>query len=385
MKVLRILSLVVVILGVASPEARAASTTITVLHEADLAAEERGLIEALRIYTRDLDCQVLVRGDAPTVITPETLEQLERGAKETGASIVVWTHRRDDGQTLFYIFDVASHDLRETEVPAGGVDGAAMEVALKARALLVVVDRRPAPTSSHAPGGTSDAEATPSTPTVPPPESAAPPGGARAPSASPPPHAAPSAPESGAPTVEAHRSPEPAAVVPRYALGATFGVVSPLDTTWLRSGLVVSAALRFGRLGSGRLWLTLDAAFTNQPHAQVNGFEVTLRDVPLAAGALARWSSSRAGFAAGPRASVHALEVDASGADGRTGASRRYTVGLGGFARGELRLINRVSGTLGLSIEGLVPTQEFTIAGQRVLTTGSVLLGATAGVVVLLP
>jgi hypothetical protein len=60
-------------------------------------------------------------------------------------------------------------------------------------------------------------------------------------------------------------------------------------------------------------------------------------------------------------------------------------VGLGGVASGELRLSDRLRATLGMSVEGLVPTQEFTVASQPALATGSILLGATAGIEVLIP
>jgi hypothetical protein len=382
---LHTLALSVAILGAAAPDARAAGATIVVLHEADLAGEEGRLIEALRIYTRDLACEVRLQSAAPAQLSPERLDSIEKEAAGAGASIVLWAHRRDDGQALFYIFDAAARDLRETEVGRLGVDHAATEVALKARALLVRVARRaPVPTSSEGHGRPSAPEADrPSAiraPSDPSERTAAP----ATPTAEPPP-APPSRPAPGPPVVAVHATPPAPPVAPRYAVGATFGLVSPLDTTWLRTGLVVTGAVRVGHLRSSSLWLSLDGAFMTRPHARVSGFDVSLRDVPLAAGVQAAWSSARTSFSIGPRASLHLLEVGASGADGRTGASRRFTTGLGGLARGEARLTHRLAATLGVSVEAVVPAQEFTAAGQRALSTGGVLVGATAGLVVLLP
>jgi hypothetical protein len=379
----RVVALTIVISTFVASRAGAAGATVAVLHEESLAVEEGRLIEALRIYTRDLPSRVRVVNVAPTVLTPAALEQIEREATQEDASVVLWAHRRDDGQAIFYMFDVRAHDLRETEMAPLGVDRAAMEVALKARALLVLTDARADPLSSPRDGRASGAEARRPSPAAgtrePSAEEGAPPSGAP-PLPAPPPLAA-----SGPPAVEAHPPPTPPHVLSRYALGASFVLISPPDTTWLRMGLAVTAAVRLGRLRTSHLWLTLDGALTNLPHTQVNGFEVTLRDLPLAAGVRAGWSSPRVGFVVGPRTTLHVLDVDAGGSDGRTGASRRYTVGLGGVASGELRLSDRLRATLGMSVEGLVPTQEFTVASQPALATGSILLGATAGIEVLIP
>jgi hypothetical protein len=264
-----------------------------------------------------------------------------------------------------------------------GVERAAMEVALKARALLVLADTRGEATSSPRDEKASAAEARRSSPAAgtkePSAEEGAPASGG--PSLPAPPSLA----ASGPPTVDARPAPTPSHVVPRYALDASFVLISPLDTAWMRMGLAVTAAVRLGRFRTSHVWLALDGALTNRPHTHVNGFEVTLRDLPLAAGIRAGWSSPRVGFVVGSRTSLHILDVDAGGSDGRTGASRRYTVGLGGVASGELRLTERLRATLGISVEALVPTQEFTVAGQRALATGSVLFGATAGIEVLIP
>lgn len=379
----RLVALTIVVSTFAASRASAAGTTVAVLHEESLAVEEGRLIEALRIYTRDLPCRVRVVDLAPTVLTPSALEQIEREATHEDASVVLWAHRRDDGQATFYMFDVRARDLRETEMTPLGVDRAAMEVALKARALLVLVDTRAEATSSRRDEKSSGAEARRPSTAVGTREPSAEEGAAGSGASLPP--TPPSLGASGPPGLEAHPAPAPSPVVPRYALDASFVLISPLDTTWMRMGLAVTAAVRLGRLRTSHVWLALDGALTNRPHTQVNGFEVTLRDLPLAAGIRAGWSSQRAGFVIGSRTSLHILDVDAGGSDGRTGASRRYTVGLGGVASGKLRLTDHLRATLGMSVEGLVPTQEFTVAGQRALATGSALFGATAGIEVLIP
>src|SRR5438132_3346692 len=88
------------------------------------------LVDALRIYTRDLGRIVRLGGRAPSTLLPEDLAQV---AAEAGdAEVVVWF---GEGPVLFAL-RVATLELRQTPVEADDPQQAARALALKVRALL---------------------------------------------------------------------------------------------------------------------------------------------------------------------------------------------------------------------------------------------------------
>ncbi|HEX4404250.1 MAG TPA: hypothetical protein VH560_05445 [Polyangia bacterium] len=351
--------------------ARAAGSTILIL-AGGLGADEDRLVEALRIYTGDVDGRLVLAGKAPAVSEPRAVEQLTKAARQEGAEVVVWGSRRADGHAVFYVLDVAAPDLRETEIEPLGGERAAVDVALKVRALLFRRRERAAP---------ADAEATPPAPVAPssavveplapatvdvPAVVAAPVVGAPAPA------------DAGSTVVVARPSAE-RLVRHRLALSAAYELVVPTDKTWLRHALQVGVAVRLGRGKTSPLSLFVDGAWSTRPATTAHGFTVTMSDVPIGAGLLLTRASAAISVSAGPRACLHDFDVSASDGGARSGSSRRYAVGLGGVARADLSLAAYMKVYLGASIEALVPKQQFTIAGQSALDTGAMVSGISAG------
>jgi hypothetical protein len=369
-----------------APVARAADATILILG-GGLAAEEERLVEALRIYTGDVDGRLVLAGKAPGALEPSVITELTRAARREGADVVVWGGRRADGRPIFYVLDVAARDLRETEIEPLGAERAAVDVALKVRALLF----------SHRAGQGKGEGAAQLDAKVEGAHDAAPPPGLAAPTPSGPAAAAPTPPApplaeprpaapvvaepaapAAAPVVVVRAAPVERPVSHRLGFTAGYELVLPTDRTWLRNGALLSAELRLGRGARGSLSIFVDGALETRPSGQVRGFDVTVSDVPIGVGLLVTRASPTVSVAAGPRASLHAFDVRASD-DGRAGTSRRYAAGLGGAVRLDLRLATYMKICLGASIEGLVPKQEFTIAGQPAVDTGSMLTGVWGG------
>jgi hypothetical protein len=172
--------------------------------------------------------------------------------------------------------------------------------------------------------------------------------------------------------------------MPRFTLGAAYGYFLPEDPAWRRGGLVLTAELRVGHLAEAPLSVFVDAAIVERPTRTLRGFDVELGDTPVGAGALLRSRWGPLGAALGPRASLHVFDIDAAGRDGRSGGARRHAAGLGGRLELELRFLAYMKATVGATLEGLIPTQEFTLAGQPALETGSAMGVVTAGLALLI-
>jgi hypothetical protein len=379
------------LLLLAAGEARGAGAKIVVLHQPEHGAEEELLTESLRIYTRDLGCEVRVEGTAPASPEDPILAQLQSTARATGVDFLLWVGARDGGVTTYYALDLVLADLRETPIGRGGASPAAEEVALKVRALVAGRRRRPpsatpAPASAASPGGSLTPTAT---------ADAAPEADAArerlAPESAPVDAEAPEAPGPGVPappaTAVVARPTAPPAPdegqrrPPRFALDAGFGVATPSDRTWARSGFVLDLSARLGSPSTnGSLWIYTEGALSTRPAASVRGFNLTFADTPLTAGALFRLRLSHGSVAFGSRTTLHIFDVTASTPAGRAASSRQYGLGLGGLARAEAAVGRHLGAFLQASVEGIVPNQDFTIGGQEAAGTGSALYGAVAGV-----
>ena len=269
-------------------EARGAETKIVVLHQRELSAEEELLVESLRIYTRDLGCEVRVEGTAPASPDAPLVEPLRSVARADGTDFLFWVGARDGGGATYYALDPGEGELRETQIGPAGASTAAQEVALKIRALLSSRRRRAsaAPPAEPAPAvadASLEAGHDRSSPVSAPTDAR-----------SEPPAGAPPAPTSPVASVVARPTPPSAPDegprrAPRFALDAGLGVATPRDRTWERHGLVLDLATRVASpRGNGSLWIYAEGALSTHPTAIVRGFDVTLSDVPLTAGALFR-------------------------------------------------------------------------------------------------
>jgi hypothetical protein len=363
----------------ASAEAHAAAPSVLVLQGgASLAAEHERLVEALRIYTRDRDGLVLTEPGAPAEPTPAAVADAVGRARARGAAVVAWAGRRAGGAAVYYVLTAARGELRETEIAPLGPDRTAVDVALKVRALLPAGAAAPAPATASA--SATDGAA----PDEPPSREAPPPARAPTPAAAPaPPPPAPT--DVAARVVVAPAREEPPLPPQRFALGAGYGLFLPSDSQWRRGGLVLSAELRLGRRADAPLSAFVDGAILEHPTRALRGFDVRLADVPVGAGVLLRSRWGRWGAALGPRASLHVLDIEAESHEGRAGGARRYAAGLGGRLELDLRLFAYMKASVGASLEGLIPAQEFTIAGQPALSTGHFLAGVWAGLGLLIP
>ena len=352
--------------------------TVLVLRSSDFATEEQHLLQALRIYTRDIDCRVQVSGRAIPLSDSAALETIARQARAESAELAVWANRRMDGTPVYFLLSVRDLDLRETEIAPLGSERAALAVAMKVRTLLSqrASGDAAAPGTGIAPSPSpsrATADAGPRPPPVPAVDDATRRAGATLPPTVP----LTGPPRSLAPPSIRAVSPEAAPwSAGRLGLGAAYGVVSPLDPTWLQQGVWFSAALR---VGHDDVHLVADVAILAAANATIQGFATRLRDLPLGLGLRRRWQLPGVMLAAGPRLGLHAFQASATSTDGRSGWSRRLSGSLGAIAELTLPLGPHIAARGGLSLEGLIPIQKFTVTGQEVLNTGPLLFGANVG------
>jgi len=390
--------------GVGAAEARGA--TVLMLAGNGLSAADRRLIEALRVYTSDVGCRVVLSGATPPDADSGALSRIERLARTENAEIVVWTSRRSDGGLAFYLLTVRDRDVRATDIAALGTSRAADSVALKIRSLLSS-PASPATAPAPPPGGRGSQATAAAAPAT---ETAAPSGTGPAtegrtatnePAEREPPSAPAARPEEPRETADRPTSVETQVVESKareperplretswVALRVGYDVAAPVDDTWVRQGLMVSAD---ARLGETAFVAHLDAVITRT--SAVDGGEVRghLRDTPFGLALARRWSGSRLSIAAGPRVGLHVIDVGAAsrtdvtdGTDVR-GDTRRFSGGLGVWSAVELVVTRRLSLWLGASAEALLPARRFTLAGTGVVHTSPALLAAAAGLGIAIP
>ena len=395
---------------------------IAVLASPGDARRERVLVDALRIYTRDLGASVRVAGAAPGPLDAGVIARVAAQAHADGDEIVVWLAVRD-GAPVLLALRAATGELRETAVERDEPLRTARTLALKVRALLTTsattpdwsvppeaATPAPSATPPAAPSAPAPASPPPSAPAPasPPPSApspASPPPSAPAPAAPPvssvPAPAAPtvsssapsavSAPSPGARAAAAARSPPPAAVTVRRApppggdrveLHAEYGVIVPTSPAWLRHGLMVRVAVPLGRRP---LALFADTAFTTAPSMTLDSSTLSARVWPVAVGLALRLRRARWQLSGGPRASLQIIDADAHAADGRVAAMRLYAAGVG--LLGDVRWLvwRNVALVASISAEALVPRVQLTAGGAGASDLGWVQLGASAGAVFSVP
>ncbi|HEY8925935.1 MAG TPA: hypothetical protein VIU64_16235 [Polyangia bacterium] len=387
--------------GVEGAEPREA--TVLMLAGNGLSAADRRLIDALRIYTSDVGCRLVLSGEAPPDGDAGALSRIERLARTENADIVVWTSRRSDGGLAFHLLTVRDRDVRVTDVAALGTKRAADSVALKIRSLL----SSSVPRASSVPPGSAPpvppdgaaAVTAPATTSTPPASSPRQPDGGRPSKPEPatggalsPPAARPEqAPEvidrpkpvESAISATRVAGPAPAArEPPRVALLVGYDVAAPVDETWVRQGLMLGAE---ARLGATAFVVHLEGGLSRWStvvEGQVTG---RVRVTPFGLALVRRWSGPRLSVAAGPRIGLHLIDVVATanqsvtdGPDISSGA-RQLSGGLGAGGSVELTLTRVLTVWLGASAEVLLPARRFTLLGAPVAHTSPALLGAAAG------
>jgi hypothetical protein len=373
-------------------------------------AREAVLVDALRIYTRDLGRTVRLGGRAPAALTAEALDRVAGDARLSGADVVVWFGERA-GVPLLYALKAASLELRETAVAAGDTLGSARAAALKVRALLAPVaddTQWAVPPEAPTPRPNPPAVTPPPTMTKPPPATTpiatVPPTTtptATAPTATAPPTTAPTAtapapsPVATSPAVATAPAPNvppaatsvqrrPAPTSRRHPwLEATvaYELIVPTRPDWLRQGLVVRLTVPFGRVP---LAAFVDGAFTNAPSVTVDGATIGARIWPVGAGIVARLLRPRWQLAVGPRASLQIVEADAAGA-GRATHAQRLSAGVGLHAEGAWLFSRYVGAVVALGGEALVPRQQLAAGGPHATDLGWAQFMLSAGLLLRIP
>lgn len=300
---------------------------------------EQALVEALRIYTRDLRVSVELGGQL--VGRGPIAQAADLGARD-GAELVVWFDGEVDAPALF-AYRVTSGELRATPAtPRDDPDLCAQTLALKLRALLVsrhedLRDWSPAPASA-AGGGVGL-------------------------------------------VVEAGRvgtAPAPARAVELEA-GAAWRFELPNEPALARHALSARLGLSLVRLPVD---LALDGGYAFRAESAGAAGRAGVADIPIGVGASLRLRRAWYQLSAGPRLALHLLTVDASTPDGRAATQFAAAAGLGGGVEARLRLGDRAALFLSAAAEALLPRHRFLVDNSAFLDLGPYLLQLGAGVVV---
>lgn len=350
---------------------------------------EAVLVDALRIYTRDLGRAVRLGGAAPTELTAEALNRVAADARSGGADVVVWFGERA-GVPLLYALKAASLELRETAVARDDTLGSARVTALKVRALLApVADDTQWAVPPEAPPPRAEPTPTPTPPetpaiVTPPPAIVTPPPVTVTPPpviVTPPTVTAPPSMTAKAAPIVPSPSPSPPHRQTRLELAAAYTLIVPTNVDWLRQGLVVRLTMPWGRLP---LAAFVDAAFTTAPSVAVDAATIGARVWPVGAGIVARLVRPRWQLAAGPRASLQIIDADAR-AGMRSGSAQRLSAGIGLHVEGAWLLSRYVGAVVALGGEALLPRQQLSAGSPESTDLGWAQFTVTAGLLVRVP
>lgn len=333
--------------------AHADTQRILLLHHPVWRKEEAALLEALRIYTRDLN-GAIVSADANTEASQSVgnraLSLVAQQGRSANARAVAWFF--DDGGLRLYTLRVATMDLQITPVqPRDDLDVAAQTLALKLRAFL-----------------TQDAD------------------------------------EVGAPPIETHsdvRALSESGVLQRarpsgfvlqttdsertlsstlrpvhLEIGFAYGIDVPIDPQWLRHHLALRAALVFA---TRPLAIEIDGAATTRPTVDSAPYQVSIGDYPIGLALSIRLARPRFVLSAGPRVGLHIIQAELLGSGAQSGDIWRYSAGLGLVAQGRVRLLRFLSVNLAMTAEGTIPRQRFTVGGQAVADLGGFRFASALG------
>ncbi len=363
---------------------------ILLLHHPAWRKEETALLEALRIYTRDLD-GAIVSADAAGEKTQtgwnRALPSVAEQGKNASAMAVAWFI--DDGGLRFYTLLVATMDLQIMAVqPRDDLDVAAQTLALKLRAFLLQASEQMQSSTSQ-PAGSIDGE----------------PGSRRSAKEDRAiaPHQAEGAspasqdrtettaadsvstrplPKSTTLLLSSESTPAqlPSAKPQRpihVEVGFGYGLDVPVEPSWLRHQLVLRTALVLSRFP---IAVELDGAVATQPSVDVSPYQVTIADSPIGLALSLRLVRPRFVLALGPRTSLHIIQAELGGAATPSGPFWRFSAGLGATAQGRIRLLRFMSLQLAVLAEGTVPRQKFTVGGVAAADLGSFRFGSSLGV-----
>lgn len=367
------------LVALASPAAADEPRTLLVLSNVRDHARDAVLVDALRIYTRDLGRTVRIGGPAPSPVDAAALDRVATDARRAGAEIVIWfaTHA-----PLLYALRVSPLELRETALESDDPLLAARTAALKVRALLAHPDE---PTWRVPEIKPSPAPSPPSPSPVEPPPSAPDDESVLAPPPPPPPAIAkPVATPTPSPPPSSVRATSPSPPRrPIINLTAQYLATVPTQPVFTRHGLLLRVSTPFGRRVP--MLAFADAAFASEPTATVDGNPVSARVWPVGAGVAFRLLRRRWHLQGGPRVSLQIIDANTVTSSGRAGAARRYSAGLGGFFEAAWQFADHFAAVAGVGAEALVPRQEFGTGGRATTDLGWVQFTFAAGLTASLP
>jgi len=323
------------------------------LERNDRPPAEAALLEALRIYTRDLDVPISIRRLPARLASDDAKRGFALLQCDPRASLVLWWKSDDSG---LRVLDCATK--RETLLPVFPTDELPVTVqilALKVRGLLAdslsalstTQGRNPA-----VPPQNKEPEAPPKDPV------------SRVKAEAPPPKP---------PALNEARPDRGVDVGAGYVVGTTSTKEGFRQGLSLRLGVVFSswpAELEFNGLILGRL------------RRQGPESSILVREVPFAISLSPRIERGKWTFSMGVRAGVHFLTAEGTNRDGRVGAFQDVSFALGTTEQLRYAAWRRYGLQLGFSNEVLLPTRRFTLDREEVLRIGLLQWNLSLGVVV---
>jgi len=315
---------------------------------------EGALLEALRIYTRDLDVPISIRRIPAGIADEESKSEFALRHCVSEANLVLWWKADNSSLRVLYCANKQEEDL-----PVSATDELPVTVqtlALKVRGLLVEAmaaekiarSRKVAPPTNL--GSTL-----------------------------------PLSPSKAPDTVVAAKalSLPPPARLAKIDRGVEAGAAYTLGTTTATEGFRQGLSLRLG------------VVFSSWPAAlEVNGMilsrvtraaaqnTISVRDVPFAISLSPRLERGKWLFSAGLRAGIHFLTTEAKSWDGRPGASQNLSFGLGTVEQIRYAIWQQYCLHLAFSNEALFPKQRFTLDHQEALQIGRLQWNLSLGAVV---
>ncbi|MBI5482010.1 MAG: hypothetical protein HY906_24355 [Deltaproteobacteria bacterium] len=353
-------AIVLAVLLIGAP-ARAADALLFLGSPEHDEAEERAVVEAAIIYTRDLGVTIRVLPRAPpAAVSPESVAEVAAVARAGGARLVFWYAPRTRGVTaagvvLYTVGRDGVHETHALVVPGPATPELHRALGLKLRAVLTGAARAepsvPMPRPSVAPGAGPLRPGTPSA--------------AAAPTSAP---ASPTTGPPGTPPAKSRRL--------RMRLATSYWLTVPASGTLLRQGLAVEAAAQPHPLVEAHLGLDL----TTRPAVTGASGVATLLDLPIRAGARLLLRRGRWALGLGPVVSLHVLSATGLATDGTAGSSTQATAGLGAVAVARLEVWSHMSLDVRLLLERTLPHTRFLLNGAPAIDDGTLLVGVGVGV-----
>jgi hypothetical protein len=317
------------------------------------------LLEAVAVYTRDLNLETRTASDIPPPASAARVLGRDAGAgaaiRAHGARLGFWCEPTPDGKTTNLVTVDADGRLEARLVDAAGLDRAELNraIALKLRAVLAATigpellgpaTKPPAPPAPPAASPASPSPVAPIAPALAPPSTS---------------------------TAVVVSAPPPVAAPGRFFAVIGYRLSAPLGAGSFQQGAAGELGARLGR----SLELALGLALETHATDAAGGETVSVFDLPIDVEARGMLRGPRLSFGGGGFAALHLLSASASApatasAPARTGTSSNLggSVGLVALVRG--RLARSVAAEARLSGELAVPGTTYVVGNSRLVELG---------------